>query len=217
MNTRTRIKMCGTTSIADARAAVHSGVDALGFIFVGKSPRNISTANAREIVACLPPFVDPVGVFIDRDMQDVAEIVREVGLSYVQLHGEEDPAYCKQITRMVTPCKVIKAFRVSEESREADFSKYHDVVRGFLLDTYIKGQAGGTGRTFDWHLIEDLNLQRPFILAGGLRPGNILKAIRMVRPFGVDVNSGVEVSPGIKDHMKLQELTVQVRLADYGI
>jgi phosphoribosylanthranilate isomerase len=217
MHTRTRIKMCGTTSIGDAQAAVHSGVDALGFIFVGKSPRYISAAKAKEIVARLPPFVDPVGVFIDCDVQKVLEIVRGVGLSYVQLHGAEDPAYCRHLARMAAPCKVIKAFRVGGESRKADFVKYNDVVRGFLLDTYIKGQAGGTGRTFDWRLIKDLDLQRPVILAGGLRPGNILEAIRMVRPFGVDVNSGAEVSPGIKDHAKIHELIAQVRLADNDV
>jgi phosphoribosylanthranilate isomerase len=214
MNTRTRIKICGTTNIVDAREAVHSGVDALGFIFVEKSPRYIPAHKAGEVVACLPPFVDRVGVFIDRDVQEVVEIVREVGLTYAQLHGDEDPGYCRQIARMAAPCKVIKAFRVGLENRAADFARYNDVVCGFLLDTYIQGQAGGTGQVFDWRLIEDLDLQRPVILAGGLRPENILEAIRMVRPFGVDVNSGIEISPGIKDHQKLHELIDQVRLAD---
>jgi phosphoribosylanthranilate isomerase len=217
MNARTRIKMCGTTNIGDAREAVSTGVDALGFIFVAKSPRNISVEKAKEIVACLPPFVDLVGVFIDRDMQEIVEIVREVGLSYVQLHGAEDSGYCRQVARMSAPCKVIKAFRIGPESREADFAAYNDVVRGFLLDTYVKGQAGGTGQTFDWRLIEGLNLQRPLILAGGLQPENILEAIRIVRPFAVDVNSGVEISPGIKDHTKLHQLVTQVRLADSGV
>jgi len=214
MNTRTRIKMCGTTNIVDAREAVYSGVDALGFIFVEKSPRYIPAQKAGEVVACLPPFVDRVGVFIDRDVQEVLEIILEVGLTYAQLHGGEDPSYCRQIARMAAPCKVIKAFRVGLENRAADFARYNDVVCGFLLDTYIQGQAGGTGQVFDWRLIEGLDLQRPVILAGGLRPENILEAIRMVRPFGVDVNSGVEVTPGIKDHQKLHELIDQVRLAD---
>jgi phosphoribosylanthranilate isomerase len=214
MNNRTRIKMCGTTNIEDAREAVHSGVDALGFIFVEKSLRHISLEKAREIVACLPPLVEMVGVFIDRDIQEVVEIIRAVGLSCVQLHGSEDPGYCRQIAQMAAPCKVIKAFRVGLNSREEDFLKYNEVVRGFLLDTYIKGQAGGTGQVFDWRLIKGLNLQRSVILAGGLRPENVLEAIQAVRPFGVDVNSGVEITPGIKDHRKLHELIVQVRLAD---
>jgi phosphoribosylanthranilate isomerase len=217
MNARTRIKICGTTTIGDAREAVSAGADALGFIFTAKSSRNISVDKAREIVAGLPPFVDPVGVFVDRDMREMAEIVREVGLSYVQLHGAEDPDYCRRFAQMAAPCKVIKAFRVGPESREADFTKYNDVVMGFLLDTYVKGQAGGTGLTFDWHLIESFKLQRPVILAGGLGPGNIREAIRTVRPFAVDVVSGIEASPGVKDHIKLHELVSRVRMADGGV
>ena len=214
MNTRTRIKICGITTIADAQEAVRSGVDALGFIFVEKSPRNISPQKAKEIIACLPPFVDLVGVFIDGEINELVEIIKDVGLSYAQLHGNEDAEYCRQVARLAAPCKVIKAFRVGSESRAADFAGYNDVVRGFLLDTHVKGQAGGTGQAFDWRLIAGLALRRPVILAGGLQPENILEAIRMVRPFGVDVNSGIEVSPGIKDHAKLHQLVSQVRTAD---
>jgi phosphoribosylanthranilate isomerase len=206
--------MCGTTNGEDARAAVQAGVDAIGFIFVEKSPRFIAVQKAREIIADLPPFVDPVGVFVDRDLQEMTEIAKEVGLSYLQLHGNEDPGYCLQAARMTGTCKVIKAFRVGEHSRPIDFVKYNNVVQGFLLDTYVKGQAGGTGATFDWQLVERLDLQRPVILAGGLKPENILEAIRAVRPYGVDVNSGVEISPGIKDQAGLCELIRRVRLAE---
>ncbi len=211
---RTRIKMCGTTNLEDARVAVQSGVDALGFIFVTGSQRCITVQKAGEIIACLPPFVDRVGVFMDHDLQEMIRIVREAGLSYLQLHGDEDPDYCLQAGRMAAPCKVIKAFRVGDRSRAEDFLKYNDAVQGFLLDTYVKGQAGGTGATFDWRVIETLDLQRPVILAGGLEPDNILDAVRAVRPYGIDVNSGVERSPGIKDHAKLRALIAGVRLAD---
>ena len=214
MKTRTRIKICGITTTADAREVANAGVDALGFIFVEKSPRYVSVSKATEIAACLPPFIDLVGVFVDRDILEVAEIVRAVGLSYVQLHGNEEPDYCRQIAQKVRSCRVIKAFRVGSKSRDEDFAIYNDVSCGFLLDTYVKEQAGGTGQAFDWRLIEDLNLQRPVILAGGLGPGNIQEAIRIARPFGVDVNSGVEVAPGIKDHPKIHELMDQVRQAD---
>jgi phosphoribosylanthranilate isomerase len=214
MKTRTRIKICGITTITDARAAIDAGVDALGCIFAEKSPRCISIAKAKKVAVCLPPFVDLVGVFFDQSLLEVVEIVREVGLTCAQLHGGEDPDYCRQVARMAAPCKVIKAFRIGAESQAAAFVRYNDVVCGFLLDTYIKGQAGGTGRVFDWRLIEDFDLQRPVILSGGLRPENILEAIRTARPFGVDVNSGVEVTPGIKDHQKLHQLIDQVRLAD---
>ncbi len=211
---RTRIKMCGTTNLEDARAAVRAGVDALGFIFVKKSPRFVTVQKAREIVSILPPFVDPVGVFLDFDPKEVAEIAREVGLTCLQLHGKEEPAYCLEVSRLAAPCKVIKAFRVGEQSRAGDFARYHDVVQGFLLDTYVKGLAGGTGETFGWQLVDRLDLQRPVILAGGLCPDNILEAVRKVRPYGIDVNSGVELSPGRKDQKKLGRLVDRVRLAD---
>jgi len=206
--------MCGTTNSEDARAAVQAGVDALGFIFVERSPRFITVPKAKEIIAGLPPFVDPVGVFIDHDLKEMVEIARGIGLAYLQLHGKEDPDYCLHAARMAGPCKIIKAFRVGEKSEPVDFIKYNNVVKGFLLDTYVKGQAGGTGETFEWQLVERLNLQRPVILAGGLRPENIMEAIRAVKPYGVDVNSGIESSPGIKDHGRLYELIDQVRLTD---
>lgn len=218
MNRRTRVKMCGTTTVHDASEAVLAGVDALGCIFAEKSPRCVSVARAKEIAACLPPFVDLVGVFVDHDELEVAAIVREVGLSHVQLHGSESPDFCRRISCAVMPqCKVIKAFRLGSKSRKEDFEGYNAVVSGFLLDTYVEGQKGGTGEIFDWTLVEKLKLQRPVILAGGLRPENVVEAIRMVRPFAVDVNSGIETSPGIKDHKKLRAFIRQVHHADGGL
>ncbi len=211
---RTRIKMCGTTNTEDAHAAVQAGVDALGFIFVEKSPRYIPVDKASKIIADLPPFIDSVGVFVDRDLQELSEIAKGIGLSCLQLHGSEDRNYCLQASQMACPCKIVKVIRVGEQTRIADFEKYNDVVQGFLLDTYVKGQAGGTGETFDWQLIKRLKLKRPLVLAGGLRPENIQEAIRAVKPWAVDVNSGVEITPGIKDHAALREFVRRVRLAD---
>jgi len=206
---RTRVKMCGTTSVSDALAAVSFGVDALGFIFVDNSPRNIVPEKAAEIIRTLPPFVDRVGVFVDAPL---AVIVRtaSTGLSYIQLHGNESPRYCAELRQMLPFCRIIKAFRVGAESCSSSFSPYVSCVDGFLLDTYVKGAAGGTGRIFDWSIINRLQLQRPLILAGGLGPENIVAAIEAVRPYGVDINSGVELKPGVKDHARLQILLQKV-------
>ena len=214
MYTRTRIKMCGLTRVKDIEAGLSHGLDALGFIFYEKSPRNVLPDFVKDIVAKIPPFVDCVGVFVDREREEVEEIIEYCGLSHAQLHGKEDPKYCACVERFASPCHVLKAFRVGGESKSSDFSPYDEVVHGYLLDTYMKGNAGGTGETFDWKIIEQLNLQRPMILAGGLSPDNVIEAIETVTPFGVDVNSGVEIAPGIKDHSKINEFVRKVRQAD---
>ena len=214
MAARTRIKMCGVTNFDDAMEGVRAGVDALGFIFVEKSPRNVEPELVRELVAQLPPFVDCVGVFVDRQREEVEEIVEYCALSYAQLHGSEDPKFCERLVRFSSPCQVVKAFRVGPESRAEDFRLYEPVVRGYLLDTYVKGVAGGTGLTFDWSLIAGLDLKQPLILAGGLDPDNVGPAIGALQPFAVDVNSGVEIEPGIKDHDKIHAFVSAVRDAD---
>lgn len=211
---RTRIKMCGITRKKDAVAGIEAGLDALGFIFYEKSPRNVTSDFVRKVVADVPPFIDCVGVFVDRDRKEVEEIVEYCGLSHAQLHGKEKPKYCERLERFASPCRVIKAFRVGKKSSGSEFSPYDDVVRGYLLDTYVKDNAGGTGKTFDWNVIQGLNLQRPVILAGGLNPENVVQAIKSVKPYGVDVNSGVEVEPGIKDHSKLYDFVSKVRQTD---
>ncbi len=211
---RTRIKMCGITNRYDAEEGVLAGVDALGFIFVEASPRYVSPELARGIISELPPFVDCVGVFVDRDPKEVEEIIASCGLSHVQLHGSEEPEYCERLARSAAPCKVIKAFRVGGETEADLFTPYNDVVQGFLLDTYSKGIAGGTGMAFDWRIIDRLRLQLPLILAGGLGPDNVREAIKQVRPFAIDVNSGVEWTPGMKKAEKVHAFMEQVRLAD---
>ena len=210
---RTRIKMCGVGRLSDATMAVAAGVDALGFIFAAKSPRRVSPEAAREICTALPPFVSLVGVFVDSEPAVVAAICQQCRLSHVQLHGHEDPDYCRQLAA-ITPARLVKAFRVGAGSKAADFSPYDDLVSAYLLDTYVAGQEGGTGQTFDWQIIASLNLQRPVILAGGLNAANAAAAVRQVRPFAVDLNSGVEDRPGQKNRHKLQAVIDQIRLAD---
>lgn len=202
---RTRIKMCGTTRYEDAQFAVDLGVDALGFIFVEKSPRYISPEDARQITELLPPFVTRVGVFVDERLQDIEEIVDYLGLNAVQLHGSESPEFCRETGRELRSCAVMKAFRVGDRTSEADFRPYKDSVHGFVLDTYVKSVEGGTGQCFNWHLLEKLELKKPFILAGGLCPDNIDQALEIASPFAVDVNSGVESEPGVKDHDLLRK------------
>lgn len=201
--------MCGTTRLEDALAAVRYGVDALGFIFYSKSPRCISRDAAARIIQLLPPFVDRVAVFVNTS---IAELVSTagVGFSYVQLHGNESADYCRQIRQKLPSHAIIKAFRVGEESCADEFTPYNDCVDAFLLDTYVHGARGGTGEVFDWSIIERLKLQRPFILAGGLSPENVTGAIAVVHPFAVDINSGVESEPGVKDHVRLRELLLAV-------
>jgi len=209
--------MCGMTRIKDIEMGIAVGLDALGFIFYDKSPRNVTPDFVRSVVAKIPPFIDCVGVFVDRDKKEVEEIVEYCGLSHAQLHGNEDPKYCERLERFASPCHVIKAFRVGDQSKSTNFSPYDDVVHGYLLDTYIKGNAGGTGEVFDWSLIDRLGLQRPVILAGGLSTDNVEDAIKLVGPFGVDVNSGIEIEPGIKDHSKLKEFVRKVRLTELSL
>jgi len=211
MDHRTRIKMCGLTRLKDVTAGIEAGLDALGFVFYKKSPRNIEPDFVRDIIKKMPPFIDCVGVFVNRELDEVAEIVKYCGLSHAQLHGTESPKFCERIERFASPCRVIKAFRVGDDSKREEFSPYNEVTHGFLLDTYVKGNAGGTGETFNWEIIQQLHLQRPLILAGGLTLDNIDAALSSVRPFAVDVNSGVESEPGIKDYQKIQEFVRKIR------
>jgi phosphoribosylanthranilate isomerase len=217
MYQRTRIKMCGTTSIEDAHKAVELGIDALGFIFVNTSARFIAVEKAREITKSLPPFVNKVGVFVNEGFTEIEEVVDYLGLDAVQLHGDEEPDFCEKVVRAVPSCTVMKAFRVGGHSREDDFLPYNGYVSGFVLDTYVKDKEGGTGMSFDWSILSRLNLQMPYILAGGLHPENIAEALKSTSPYGIDVNSGVEISPGIKDHEKLQRLVERVTAFDASL
>jgi len=209
MALRTRIKVCGITCQEDARAAVAAGADGLGFIFVEQSPRLVEPDMVRAITGELPPFVGSIGVFRNEAIEVVEEIVNYCRLTLVQLHGTESPEYCKKIS-----CQVIKSFSIRPESDSEELAAYADVASGFLLDTYHKHMAGGTGVAFDWELVEQVKPPGPVILAGGLSPGNVGEAIRQVKPFAVDVNSGVEYQPGRKDTDKLKNFAHEVRKAD---
>lgn len=206
---RTRVKMCGTTRLEDALAAVRLGVDALGFIFFAKSPRCIDQTAAEAIIAQLPPLVDRVGVFVNASLEEIVAC-SACGLSMVQLHGKETPEFCQEVKRALPHCGIIKAFRVEPVSTAADFAPYGDCVDAYLLDTYVKGAPGGTGQTFDWSEITALELARPVILAGGLTPENITRAIETAQPYAVDINSGIETRPGVKDHRRLEALLTVV-------
>ena len=211
MTARTRIKICGMTRKVDVDLAVQLGVDALGFVFVKTSPRYISPEDVREIIADVPPFVDTVGVFSNEDPAIVHEIVQYCGLSVVQLHGSEPPQYSDAIN-----CRVIKAFRVSADTSAELLAVYKGAVDGFLLDAYQKGVAGGTGQIFDWGLVNILSPPGPVILAGGIKPENVGAAILEVAPFAVDLSSGVEIEPGVKDPQKIKDLMAEVRRVDDG-
>jgi len=208
---RIRIKICGMTRLEDALCAAEAGVDALGFIFYAKSPRSIDPEAAQRIIAQLPPFVDAVGVFVDRELQQVEAIVKQCRLSYAQLHGTESPEDCRHLAKIAAPCQVLKAIRVGPQTTAAEVAPYQDSIQGFLLDTYQKNAVGGTGETFDWSLVDRLNLIKPFLLAGGLSVDNIRLALEQVRPYGVDANSGLETAPGIKDHTLIRQFVAAVR------
>ncbi|MFZ5760041.1 MAG: phosphoribosylanthranilate isomerase [Thermodesulfobacteriota bacterium] len=205
MGSRTRIKICGMTDEQEAWHAVAAGVDALGFIFVQESPRYIRPEEARAIIGTLPPFVDAVGVFRNDDPARIQEIAQYCGLTMLQLHGDESPEYCRQF-----PLRVIKAFQVRPGFSGEDLQPYERVVAGFLLDTYHKELAGGTGESFDWSVVASLQAQRPVILAGGIGPENVGQAIAAARPFAVDVNSAVEQAPGRKDPERVTRLMAAV-------
>jgi phosphoribosylanthranilate isomerase len=194
-----RIKICGITNLEDALLAAELGADALGFIFYAKSPRKVSPETAREIIAQLPPFVASVGVFVDEDAAVVQELAAQVGLDWVQLHGQESPEYCRGLRP-----KVIKGFRIKDEKSLMELEPYRDAVQALLLDTYKKGQAGGTGEVFDWQLARAAQTYGRIILAGGLTPKNVAQAIVTAWPAAVDAASGTEAAPGKKDPAKLK-------------
>ncbi|MCK9379589.1 MAG: phosphoribosylanthranilate isomerase [Sulfuritalea sp.] len=210
--TRTRIKICGITREQDLAAAVAAGADALGFVFYAPSPRHVTPERAAQLVAHVPAFVTRVGLFVNETAQAVRAVLAEVPLELLQFHGDEDAAYCSQFGR-----PWIKAARVKPGF---DLLEYASAfagapgVAGLLLDADVEGYGGG-GKTFDWALIPR-NLPLPVILSGGLHPGNVADAVRAVRPWAVDVSSGVESARGIKDAQKITEFIAGVRDADAG-
>ena len=191
-----RVKICGITSREDALHAAASGADALGFVFYDKSPRAVTPAQVRTIIAGLPPLVTCVGLFVNEAPEQVRAIAEQCGLDVIQLHGDEDPVACHY-----PPHRVVKALRVRDAQSLADHGAYQ--VSALLLDAWVPESYGGTGHLGNWELAETVARQRPVILAGGLTPENVAAAVRQVRPYGVDVSSGVESEPGKKDPEKV--------------
>lgn len=203
-----RIKFCGITNADDARLCVDAGAWALGMIFWPGSERRCSIDDAQEVVAAMRRRVELAGVFVNAPLDEVAGVADAVGLTMVQLHGDEGPAYCSEVARR-TGAKVMKAMRVRGgadlQALEAFHTDFH------LLDAYVPGQRGGTGETFDWELVAGRRSAVPMILSGGLTPENVARGIEATRPFAVDVASGTEASPGVKDPAKVEAFAAAVR------
>ena len=199
-----RVKICGITNAKDAEMAVEAGADALGFIFVAGTPRYIDPDAARDIVNDLPPLVSPVGVFADHPVAEIERVIGLCGFRTVQLHGSEAPEYCRQLT-----VSVIKTFRVRPGGPPPPFEAYR--VHAFLLDTFVEGKLGGTGKTFPLEVASSAKAFGRVIIAGGLTPENVVQVIRKVHPYAVDVSSGVESKPGRKDPQKLRDFIARAR------
>ena len=213
------IKICGTTNLRDAQLSVAAGADALGFIFA-PSRRQIELAAAKEIVAAVSGEVECIGVFVNASPERVAEVADEVGLSGVQLHGDEGPGMLPEFRRTLGQRKIIKALQVSNllagsESRLEEYLWLRDVVDAILLDSGSPQRRGGTGAAFDWEsalpIASRIRERMPLIVAGGLNAGNVGRAIELFQPWGVDAVSGIESEPGQKDEAKLREFVSAVR------
>jgi phosphoribosylanthranilate isomerase len=203
----TKVKICGLTSVADARAAAEAGADMIGLMFYDKSPRNISIAQASEISRALSPFVLKVGVFVNPTEAEVMEAISACGLNLLQFHGDESSEFCTHFGLMS-----MKALRVKDADSIAALENYS--TDAFLLDAYSKSGLGGTGEKFNWDLaVEAQKFGKPVFLAGGLTPENVAEAVRIVQPFAVDVSSGVESAPGIKDAAKVRAFIQAVKSA----
>ena len=198
------VKICGITNMDDAVAACEIGADAIGIVF-SESPRKVALDKAREIVKRVAPFVTVVGVFVNENPEFISQVLSLCPLDLVQLHGDESPEYCASF-----PGRVIKSFRIKEASDISPLSSFS--VRAALLDSRVEGFFGGTGKSFDWTIVGDASLfSFPIILAGGLNADNVTRAIEIVKPYAVDVSSGVEREPGKKDYTKMREFMRRVK------
>ncbi len=209
----TRVKICGITNTEDALVAAKAGADLLGINFYPPSPRSVTPDQARQIIETLCVSLSPsllvsfVGIFVDEELDSVRQIVAHCGLDYVQLHGTGSPDMVNAL--MDEGIGVIMGFRVRDEGSLTKLECYQ--ATAYLLDTYVPGKLGGTGQTFDWKLAVQAKEYGPILLAGGLIPENVAEAVRMVRPWGVDVASGVEAAPGRKDHDKIRRFVIAAK------
>lgn len=205
---RTRIKICGFTSAEQAAFAAFAGTDAIGLVFYPASPRHVSISKAQEIVAALPAFTTVVALFVDAREAQIRDVIEQVPIDLLQFHGDEPAGACKLYTK-----PYIKAIRMRADTDiQALTTEYHDAA-GLLLDTYHAQAKGGTGEQFDWDLIP-ANCTLPIILAGGLGAHNVAEAISRVKPYALDVSSGVEIAKGIKDNNKIAEFLTEVYQSD---
>jgi len=204
---RTRVKVCGITRTEDARAAAQAGADAVGLVFYPPSPRFLSVERARSIRDALPPFVQTVALFVNADAAQVAQVIGRVHPAMLQFHGEETPAFCGQFG-----LPYIKACRVGAGVDLLEYLRPFSAAAGWLLDAHVE-EYGGVGASFDWALVPE-RLERPLVLSGGLTPGNVGAAVRRIRPWAVDVSSGVESAKGIKDAARIASFIAEVRNAD---
>ena len=202
------VKICGITTYEDAEIAVNYGASAIGMIFYEGSPRYIYPEKVEKWISVIPAKIKKVGVFVNEKQKNIKTIVEKLNLDYIQLHGDESPEYCN---KMIRP--VIKAFRVGTDFDSVVLGNFQ--VHAFLFDTYQIGKPGGTGRSFNWGLISGLKTDTPIILSGGLNPDNINEGIETVQPSAVDVNSGVESEPGIKDKVELEKLFNTIENSNY--
>ena len=203
----TRIKICGITRVEDVQAVANSGADALGLVFYDKSPRYVSVQQAAQLVQTMPPFITVVGLFVNAEVDFVRTVLEQVPLGLLQFHGDEPPEFCTQFGK-----PYIKAIRVKAGVDLLQCAARFHTAQGLLLDAHVEGMEGGTGKTFDWTLIPLLPL--PVILSGGLHADNVGEAIKQVRPYAVDVSSGVEASKGIKDAAKISAFIKEVNKID---
>ncbi len=204
----TRIKICGITRAQDLHAVAHGGADAVGLVFYEKSPRHVTLSHAVELSRVLPPFVTTVGLFVNPAAEYVREVLARVSLDVLQFHGEETPEFCERFGK-----PYLKAIRVKADVDLVQCATRYAGAQGLLLDAYVEGTHGGTGEQFDWALIPH-DLALPVILSGGLHAGNVAEAIAQVRPYAVDVSSGVEASKGIKDAAKVAAFIKEVKDVD---
>lgn len=205
-----KVKICGLTNAEDAAVAVEAGADAVGFVFHRKSPRCAETSAVKAIIRELPPFVLPIGVFVNEEPNVVRDVMDSCGLALAQLHGDETAAYCETLGR-----PVLKAIRLRDRGSFLALAEFQGRagVRGFLVDAFSPDAYGGTGQLADWSLAAEAAAVARILLAGGLTPENVAQAVGQVRPYGVDVSSGVEARPGKKDHAKVRAFVQAVRLA----
>lgn len=204
----TRVKICGITRTEDAIACARAGADAIGLVFYPSSPRHVSIEQAAAVVRALPPFVSTVGLFVNQAPEQVEAVLKAVHLDLLQFHGDEPPEFCRSFG-----VPWLKAVRVKAGVDLVQYALRYQNAKGLLLDAYVDGVPGGTGQSFDWKLIP-AELPLPVILSGGLEPANVAAGIRQVKPWAVDVSSGVEASKGIKDAAKIAAFMEGVRSAD---